>query len=813
MERILKISAEAQAAIDERRERDHERELALLQFKEHGATTLRETWVSVSVRARDSTKRVVQESLVNVVEAVRTGIWMNPETGEDFDINGICTEAAQKFQQGVKEAKDFNRIKLGQIAEELGLAKVNPGPLIQPKKNVEDYFIESVVDDAGNIYTCSRRQYQRPEAKGKFLASDIKANWLPGACFSGVFSRQRKAGDWLRSSGLYALDFDNVPQDELLKAINVIAADSCVAFLFVSPTGTGLKPIVYGPKTNTPQQYSDVYARIVEYAKTVWQLDAKLDADTSDCARLCFLSCDPEVNVNWDAVPLAFAAAEPIRDEAPPATERAGAPERAPIKTAQVVSGVDDLLVRKKELAEELLGDIGWDSEGADDGVCKCPGKSSHGSADNDSNDCHIHLNHFSEDNRPATIYCHHTSCKAEVDDANRKLRSAIGKMVFSERRGAVTVDNDQEKLQAEIKARVMAKPAHSLVYWSEQKIDPAKTLLGERFLCIGGGMVLVAPAGVGKSTAVTQAAALWSANLNAFDIKPARALRVMIVQAEDDEGDVIEMSQVVEKLGLTDEQKTLVAQNTLIIHVNDFHGSGFISALDYRLADWPADLVIINPLNGYSGCDPSDTAGIMSFLRQGLNPLMTKRQCAILAVHHSPKTRNWDTSKWKPHEFVYAASGNNEISNWCRSMVYVDPTYAPDTFKFIAAKRAKRTGWHEGGSWVYSKYFSHSPDGLLWLPSTPEQVEEAEAAADNAKTRRPGRKKDYDDDDLLAPLCRAEGVSGPSQLSALLERQMGAKAPSHATVDRRWNSWIERGVIEKKESGKWGRSISHNSL
>jgi hypothetical protein len=49
------------------------------------------------------------------------------------------------------------------------------------------------------------------------------------------------------------------------------------------------------------------------------------------------------------------------------------------------------------------------------------------------------------------------------------------------------------------------------------------------------------------------------------FGIKPARTLWSLLVHAEDDEGDIIEMSRMVIHLGLTDVEKGMVAVNTLI--------------------------------------------------------------------------------------------------------------------------------------------------------------------------------------------------------------------------------------------------------
>src|SRR3974390_487318 len=43
-------------------------------------------------------------------------------------------------------------------------------------------------------------------------------------------------------------------------------------------------------------------------------------------------------------------------------------------------------------------------------------------------------------------------------------------------------------------------KPGRSISWYAKHPIDHAQTLLGERYLCRGAGMFVVAPSGMGKS-------------------------------------------------------------------------------------------------------------------------------------------------------------------------------------------------------------------------------------------------------------------------------------------------------------------------
>ena len=147
-----------------------------------------------------------------------------------------------------------------------------------------------------------------------------------------------------------------------------------------------------------------------------------------------------------------------------------------------------------------------------------------------------------------------------------------------------------------------------SILDYASQKIDPKATLLGNRWLCRRGGAFVVAPSGMGKSSFSMQAAAQWAVGREAFGISPnGKPLKILIVQAEDDDGDCTEMARVIKHLGFSNSEKDLLSVNTHIEHVNDVCGEGFIKHLDCFLEQYPADLVIINPFTAYLGGDDKD--------------------------------------------------------------------------------------------------------------------------------------------------------------------------------------------------------------
>jgi AAA domain-containing protein len=262
-------------------------------------------------------------------------------------------------------------------------------------------------------------------------------------------------------------------------------------------------------------------------------------------------------------------------------------------------------------------------------------------------------------------------------------------------------------------------------VSYSQREINGDDTLLGNRYLCRGGGMFFVAPSGIGKSVLAIQSVIELAIGRRSFGIKPAKPIRSLLVQAEDDEGDTIEMSRIIDHLKLNDKEKQLVERNTWINFVNDLTGTAFLGALDGFLKEWPADLVWINPYSSYLGDEIKDDKANTLFLRNGLNPILTRHRCAAVIIHHTPKTNFRDTSDWKASDWMYAGAGAAVLTNWARAIVVIDPTETPGVFRFIAAKRHQRIGWQS-----FDHFWAHSREEgkSLWVPADADQIALAKA-------------------------------------------------------------------------------------
>ena len=273
---------------------------------------------------------------------------------------------------------------------------------------------------------------------------------------------------------------------------------------------------------------------------------------------------------------------------------------------------------------------------------------------------------------------------------------------------------------EKEINSAMQMPPpeARSVLSYKNEAPDPSKTLLGDRWLCVGQGALAVGPTGIGKSTSSMQQDICWSIGREAFGIKPAKPLRILVIQAENDNGDLHEMIVgVMSAMGLSDEEEKLCGQNLLIVSEQERTGVGFIhGVLRPLLEQHRPDIVRIDPLMAFAGCDLTQSAEAAKFLRNGINPLLTKFNCAGILVHHTPKNNNRDTSQYRASDWSYAGAGSADIINWARAMLVIDPCKVDGKFCFIAAKRGSRIGWKSPeGEVQFKRWFKHASGSICW--------------------------------------------------------------------------------------------------
>ena len=109
-----------------------------------------------------------------------------------------------------------------------------------------------------------------------------------------------------------------------------------------------------------------------------------------------------------------------------------------------------------------------------------------------------------------------------------------------------------------------------------------------------------------------------------------------------------------------------------------------------------------------YIGCDISRQDMCATFLRNTLNPIITKHNIGLIFIHHTGKPSK--ESKDVNHALSYLGIGSSELTNWARAVSVIrENAEDPNVFEFIHAKRASLSGT---GAFTYMK---HSETAVLW--------------------------------------------------------------------------------------------------
>jgi hypothetical protein len=293
---------------------------------------------------------------------------------------------------------------------------------------------------------------------------------------------------------------------------------------------------------------------------------------------------------------------------------------------------------------------------------------------------------------------------------------------------------------------------------------DPAE-LLKHRYLCKGGGLLLVGPTGHGKSSLAMQLMIKWSLGQSVFGLEPARPLKSLLIQAENDDGDLAEMKAgVFNGLSLSEEEQETASSNVFVSQESSKTGSTLCyDVLDPLLETIKPDLLWIDPALAYLGGDMNNQKEVGSFLRNQINPLLAKHNCGVIIIHHTNKISK-DPDR-QMTDFTYMGAGSAEWSNWSRAIIALNKTDVDNLYELIAAKRGARLRWKtaDGESLSMKRYIGHCkrPDTICWVEMAIADAEELRA--NNGKGAEDVLKHvpqvDLIAKDDLVKICRQTGI------------------------------------------------------
>lgn len=289
----------------------------------------------------------------------------------------------------------------------------------------------------------------------------------------------------------------------------------------------------------------------------------------------------------------------------------------------------------------------------------------------------------------------------------------------------------DEVRRQIQAAFPIHARPIGS---FERPKDQDEFELLRHRYLCQRGGLLVQGPTGLGKSSLLLQLFALWSIGQTAFDIAPVRPFKCVLIQAENDEGDMAEMRDgICLGLNLSKEQRAQFFSRVLVLESAGITGRRFCTEVVAKILDLhQPDILGIDPALSYIGGDVKEQKVVGDWLRVSLNPILFSHGCGCVLLHHTNKpAMGKEKPAWLNGDMSYTGTGSAEWANWARAILSIQSTGTHGLYRLHAAKRGARLGWKEAdGTAAYEKWLCHDrKQGVIcWHEATDEDLAASES-------------------------------------------------------------------------------------
>jgi hypothetical protein len=261
---------------------------------------------------------------------------------------------------------------------------------------------------------------------------------------------------------------------------------------------------------------------------------------------------------------------------------------------------------------------------------------------------------------------------------------------------------------------------------------------------------------GVGKShVALAIAATVSRGDALPFDREPEAPLRSLIISTEDGAGDTIKPR--LRKLGA----------DMSMIGVPDFEMGFTINArtLDELLREFPAALVVIDPVIAFANGRNTDRASDVRGMLQPLVKIAEQHRAALVFVRHLNKATQTKA--------LYRGQGSIDFAGICRSaFVFAQDPQDPER-RLMAHTKASLAGLQPT-----IEYFIDSDGGFRWGGETTETADEA------LGTGEPKRDREAKQLDAATRFLQDVLSAGPVS-SAALKQKAGGQGLSWRTLIR----------------------------
>jgi hypothetical protein len=292
---------------------------------------------------------------------------------------GDWTNAIISSQSHISRVRDLIDIRLG---DELNLIRVLERPAVTRVRSV----LAETLTESGDKKIAKKAANEAKKAECGYVT------------FSGRFVT-RDNGGLDTHSGVVAFDLDDL--DDVEESKRRLAGCPHVGAAFLSVSATGLRVLVpVAPIPRNAKEHKAAYAAALPIIEDSAGLKVE-DHAGEDLARASFITFDPGIHVNVEAVPV---------------------PRVMRSKTRAAANGAvhDECeLACRRDYVNRTFKVLDWKSD--TQANIECPGLDMH-TAGNAHTDCSVWI-----DGLPS-IRCHHNSCVAEVAAAERRMRAPLAR-------------------------------------------------------------------------------------------------------------------------------------------------------------------------------------------------------------------------------------------------------------------------------------------------------------------------------------------------------------------------------------------------
>lgn len=247
---------------------------------------------------------------------------------------------------------------------------------------------------------------------------------------------------------------------------------------------------------------------------------------------------------------------------------------------------------------------------------------------------------------------------------------------------------------------------------------DPT-TVLGNRWLCKGGSLSIIGQSGIGKSSFLMQMAIMLAIGRDFFGIEVKRPYKCVVMQAENDTGDLAEAFKgVVSSMSLSDEEKTMLRTNIKFYRETVKVGEQFVKLARKLIVHNKADFFFADPLLSFAGGPLNEQAYASQFLRNWIQPVLMETGVVWVWLHHTGKPKDKESSSNATvSDIAYSGLGSSELVNWSREVAVLRRTdKVRPFFELILTKRGKRAGiLDKDGRLTHTINLRHAEGRIMW--------------------------------------------------------------------------------------------------